>query len=95
MDNDQNQLQKLKEQAEKEAQAKVESVEWQVDPETGKEFREAAGGSGDDGARYNYFMAVVFPDNQLKILQTIYFCVKSLMLTWLRSVRLFLLKILL
>lgn len=34
----------------------------------GKEFREAAGGNSDDGARYNYFMAVVFPDNQLKII---------------------------
>ena len=33
-----------------------------------KEFRDAANGSPDDGARYNYFMAVVFPDNQLKII---------------------------
>jgi uncharacterized protein (DUF1015 family) len=34
----------------------------------GKEFRDAANGSADNGARYNYFMAVVFPDNQLKII---------------------------
>jgi len=34
----------------------------------GQEFREAANGNKDDGARYNYFMAVLFPDNQLKIL---------------------------
>ncbi|HAW21298.1 MAG TPA: DUF1015 domain-containing protein [Flavobacteriales bacterium] len=34
----------------------------------GQEFREKAGGSRTDGNRYNYFMAVVFPDNQLKII---------------------------
>jgi len=34
----------------------------------GKEFRDAANGTADNGARYNYFMAVVFPDNQLKII---------------------------
>ena len=34
----------------------------------GKEIREKAGGSSDDGKRYNYFMAVLFPDNQLKII---------------------------
>jgi uncharacterized protein (DUF1015 family) len=34
----------------------------------GKEFREAANGNGNDGGRYNYFMAVLFPDNQLKII---------------------------
>jgi len=34
----------------------------------GKEFRDAAGGNRNDGKRYNYFMAVVFPDNQLKII---------------------------
>lgn len=34
----------------------------------GKEFRDAANGSANSGARYNYFMAVVFPDNQLKII---------------------------
>jgi uncharacterized protein (DUF1015 family) len=34
----------------------------------GQEFREKAGGSRNDGNRYNYFMAVVFPDNQLKII---------------------------
>lgn len=34
----------------------------------GEEFRTAAGGNSKDGKRYNYFMAVVFPDNQLKII---------------------------
>lgn len=34
----------------------------------GQEFRNEANGSKDDGNRYNYFMAVVFPDNQLKII---------------------------
>lgn len=34
----------------------------------GKEFRDAANGNQQDGNRYNYFMAVVFPDNQLKII---------------------------
>ena len=34
----------------------------------GKEFREAANGNANDGERYNYFMAVLFPDNQLKII---------------------------
>ncbi len=34
----------------------------------GRELREAAGGNADDGEGYNYFMAVVFPDNQLKII---------------------------
>ncbi|MEZ4722514.1 MAG: DUF1015 family protein [Flavobacteriales bacterium] len=34
----------------------------------GQEFREKVGGNADDGGRYNYFMAVVFPDNQLKII---------------------------
>lgn len=34
----------------------------------GEEFRNEAGGSSNDGKRYNYFMAVVFPDNQLKII---------------------------
>jgi uncharacterized protein (DUF1015 family) len=34
----------------------------------GKEFRDAANGNEKDGNRYNYFMAVVFPDNQLKII---------------------------
>lgn len=34
----------------------------------GKELREAAGGSSNDGKRYNYFMAVLFPDNELKII---------------------------
>ena len=32
-----------------------------------KELREASKGNSKDGKRYNYFMAVVFPDNQLKI----------------------------
>jgi len=34
----------------------------------GQEFREKLGGNRNDGKRYNYFMAVVFPDNQLKII---------------------------
>ena len=34
----------------------------------GKELREAAGGNPNDGKRYNYFMAVLFPDDQLKII---------------------------
>lgn len=34
----------------------------------GQEFREKLGGNRSDGGRYNYFMAVVFPDNQLKII---------------------------
>ena len=34
----------------------------------GKELREEAGGSLSDGKRYNYFMAVLFPDNELKII---------------------------
>ncbi len=34
----------------------------------GEEFRKEAGGNKDDGGRYNYFMAVLFPDNQLKII---------------------------
>ncbi len=34
----------------------------------GKELREARSGTSSDGRRDNYFMAVVFPDNQLKIL---------------------------
>ena len=34
----------------------------------GKEIREQEGGNSDDGKRYNYFMAVLFPDNQLKII---------------------------
>jgi uncharacterized protein (DUF1015 family) len=34
----------------------------------GKEFRDAANGNENDGERYNYFMAVLFPDNQLKII---------------------------
>lgn len=34
----------------------------------GQEFREKSNGSADNGARYNYFMAVLFPDNQLKII---------------------------
>lgn len=33
-----------------------------------KELREAAGGDQNDGKRYNYFMAVLFPDNQLNII---------------------------
>ncbi|MEQ9186665.1 MAG: DUF1015 family protein [Cryomorphaceae bacterium] len=34
----------------------------------GQEFREKIGGDANDGGRYNYFMAVLFPDNQLKII---------------------------
>ena len=34
----------------------------------GQEFREKNNGNKDDGERYNYFMSVVFPDNQLKII---------------------------
>lgn len=34
----------------------------------GKEFRDAANGNKNDGKRYNYFMAVLFPDNQLQII---------------------------
>ena len=34
----------------------------------GKEFRDAANGNPNDGKGYNYFMAVLFPDNQLKII---------------------------
>ncbi|MGB0882296.1 MAG: DUF1015 domain-containing protein [Vicingaceae bacterium] len=34
----------------------------------GEEFRKEAGGNANDGGRYNYFMAVLFPDNQLKII---------------------------
>lgn len=34
----------------------------------GQEFREKFGGNRHDGNRYNYFMAVLFPDNQLKII---------------------------
>ena len=34
----------------------------------GKEIREQEGGSADDEKRYNYFMAVLFPDNELKII---------------------------
>lgn len=34
----------------------------------GKELRDAANGNANDGNRYNYFMAVLFPDNQLKII---------------------------
>ncbi len=34
----------------------------------GKEFRSDANGNSNDGERYNYFMAVLFPDNQLKII---------------------------
>ncbi len=34
----------------------------------GKELRSARGGTQSNGKRDNYFMAVVFPDNQLKIL---------------------------
>ena len=34
----------------------------------GKELREARGGHSDDGYRDNYFMAVLFPDDQVKIL---------------------------
>ncbi|MCB9222557.1 MAG: DUF1015 family protein [Crocinitomicaceae bacterium] len=34
----------------------------------GKELREQAAGASNDGKRYNYFMAVLFPDNELKII---------------------------
>lgn len=34
----------------------------------GKEFRDADNGSATNGKRYNYFMAVLFPDNQLQII---------------------------
>ncbi len=34
----------------------------------GKEFRDAENGNSKDGKGYNYFMAVLFPDNQLKII---------------------------
>lgn len=34
----------------------------------GRELREARNGNGADGKRDNYFMAVCFPDNQLKII---------------------------
>ncbi|MDG1476206.1 MAG: DUF1015 family protein [Vicingaceae bacterium] len=34
----------------------------------GEEFRKEANGNATDGGRYNYFMAVLFPDNQLKII---------------------------
>ncbi len=34
----------------------------------GQELRTARGGQPDDGGRDNYFMAVLFPDNQVKIL---------------------------
>ena len=34
----------------------------------GQELRNARGGKNSDGKRDNYFMAVLFPDNQLKIL---------------------------
>jgi uncharacterized protein (DUF1015 family) len=34
----------------------------------GEEFRKEANGNKNDGGRYNYFMAVLFPDNQLKII---------------------------
>lgn len=34
----------------------------------GKEIREASKGEANDGNRYNYFMAVLFPDNQLNII---------------------------
>jgi len=33
-----------------------------------RELRESANGNQDDGKRYNYFMAVLFPDNQLNII---------------------------
>ena len=36
--------------------------------EVGREFREARGGNPGDGFRDNYFMAVLFPDDQVKIL---------------------------
>lgn len=34
----------------------------------GKELRDQVSGFSDDGKRYNYFMAVLFPDNELKII---------------------------
>ena len=34
----------------------------------GKELRDKAGGYATDGNHYNYFMAVLFPDNQLNII---------------------------
>jgi uncharacterized protein (DUF1015 family) len=34
----------------------------------GKELREAENGTSENGKRYNYFMAVLFPDNELKII---------------------------
>ena len=34
----------------------------------GKELRDKAGGNATDGKHYNYFMAVLFPDNQLNII---------------------------
>tara|TARA_B100000809_G_scaffold84190_1_gene82569 strand:+ start:5766 stop:7010 length:1245 start_codon:yes stop_codon:yes gene_type:complete len=34
----------------------------------GEEFRKEANGNKNDDGRYNYFMAVLFPDNQLKII---------------------------
>ena len=34
----------------------------------GKELRDKAGGYATDGSHYNYFMAVLFPDNQLNII---------------------------
>ncbi|UKN02453.1 DUF1015 family protein [Paracrocinitomix mangrovi] len=34
----------------------------------GKEFREKDSGTSNNGKRYNYFMAVLFPDNELKII---------------------------
>jgi uncharacterized protein (DUF1015 family) len=34
----------------------------------GEELRKEVNGNKDDGERYNYFMAVLFPDNQLKII---------------------------
>lgn len=33
-----------------------------------RELRDAANGNENDGKRYNYFMAVLFPDNQLNII---------------------------
>ena len=34
----------------------------------GRELRDEAGGNATDGNHYNYFMAVLFPDNQLNII---------------------------
>ncbi|MDC0204788.1 DUF1015 domain-containing protein [Flavobacteriales bacterium] len=34
----------------------------------GREFRDEASGNATDGNHYNYFMAVLFPDNQLNII---------------------------